>query len=178
MSEGMALVFKAAAFASRRHAGQRRKGASGDPYINHPLEVAHILAADGKIGDPVIIAAGLLHDTLEDTETTASELEEHFGQCVRHLVEEVSDDKTLSREIRRDQQIEKARSYSPGAKAVRIADKISNIRDVMERPPCDWSDERKRRYVEWAVQVAANCRGANAPLEKLFDRVVASFGDR
>jgi (p)ppGpp synthase/HD superfamily hydrolase len=175
MSEGLAMVLKAAAFAARRHAGQRRKGAAGDPYINHPLEVASLLAGPGNIDDPVIIAAGLLHDTLEDTATTAAELEEQFGQCVRHLVEEVSDDKTIPGGVRRELQVQKALAYSPGAKAVRIADKVSNMDDVIHRPPPDWSEARKGRYVEWAARVVEHCRGVNVHLEKLFDERVAVF---
>lgn len=175
MSEGIALVLGAARFASARHAGQRRKGADGGPSVAHPLEVAHLLASVGRIDDPVILAAALLHDTLEDTGTTAEELEERFGQLVRYLVEEVSDDKSLPREKRQELQVGKAKEYSPGARLIRIADKISNLRDLRDRPPPDWQKERRREYLTWASRVVDTCRGANQALEKLFDETAASL---
>lgn len=175
MSEGLSLVIRAARFASSRHAGQERKGIDGGPYFDHPLEVASLLASVGRVDDPVILAAALLHDTLEDTETSPEELEEQFGQLVRRLVEEVSDDKSLPRGERKELQVERSRQYSPGARLIRIADKISNLRGVRDRPPPEWSADRRREYLEWAARVIRNCRGTSPPLEKLFDETAASL---
>ena len=163
----------AARFAAERHAGQLRKGAHAEPYINHPLEVAHLIANVGKVADVDIIIAGLLHDTIEDTHTTADELTERFGETVCGYVLEVTDEKGLPIARRKELQIEHAPHMSHGAKTVKLADKISNIRDVIENPAVDWDIVRHRKYVEWGVNVVAGLRGANAHLEEYFDELVA-----
>ena len=163
----------AARFAAERHAGQLRKGAHAEPYINHPLEVAHLIANVGRISDVDIMIAGLLHDTIEDTQTTADELIERFGDTVCGYVLEVTDGKGLPKSRRKELQIEHAPHMSHGAKTVKLADKISNIRDVIENPAVDWDIVRRREYVEWGVNVVAGLRGANSHLEEYFDELVA-----
>jgi guanosine-3',5'-bis(diphosphate) 3'-pyrophosphohydrolase len=179
-----ALIADALLFAARRHAGQRRKGADRRPYINHPVEVAHLLAVTGGLEDPTLLAAALLHDTLEDTPATADELDSRFGGAVRSLVEEVTDDKALPKGERKAGQIAAAAGYSREAKLIRIADKISNICDVTEHPPEDWGHGRRKRYLDWAEAVVERCRGVSTPLEGRFDtelhkarRVLAGGGD-
>jgi (p)ppGpp synthase/HD superfamily hydrolase len=93
-----------------------------------------------------------------------------FGENVTKLVEEVTDDMTLSYEERKRAQIRKAYFLSDGAKAIKIADKIANIRDVLT-VPLSWSIRRKRQYVEWSQSVVAGCRGVNSMLEKAFDDI-------
>ena len=168
------ILLHAARFAAERHAGQVRKGAHSEPYINHPLEVADLIANVGCVTDLDILLAGLLHDTVEDTGTTADELTERFGETVCGYVLEVSDDKDLPKARRKELQIEHAPHLSPGAKVVKLADKISNIRDVIENPAVDWDLDRRREYVEWGVRVAAGLRGANEHLEAHFDKLVAA----
>jgi len=168
-----ALLLRAAEFASRRHRDQRRKGDDGAPYINHPVSVASILATAGSVEDPVVLAAALLHDTLEDTSTSAGELEALFGAGVRRLVEEVTDDKSLPPAERKELQVSRAGEYSTGARLIRIADKISNLRDVTAHPPRGWSLRRRMEYLEWAGAVVGRCRGVNGRLERLFDEVLA-----
>jgi len=168
MSE-LAKVLEAVSFAASRHRHQRRKGADQSPYVNHPIDVARELAATGGVGDVDVLLAALLHDTVEDTGTRPGELEERFGAAVRRLVEEVSDDKSLSKAERKRLQVERAAALSPGAKLIKLADKICNVREVALDPPHDWSSARRREYFDWAEAVVARLRGTNEALERTFD---------
>ena len=165
----VAQLLQALEFSAYKHRAQRRKGADSSPYINHPISVATILATIGGVTDLAVLQAAVLHDTLEDTETTAAEIEEHFGPEVRGLVEEMSDDKTLPKAVRKRLQIEHAPHSSPKAKLVKLADKIANIRDVTLSPPAGWNENRRREYLEWADNVVAGCRGVNSSLEAYYD---------
>jgi guanosine-3',5'-bis(diphosphate) 3'-pyrophosphohydrolase len=167
-----ARLLRAVAFAARKHREQRRKGRSGTPYINHPVQVASLLAGAGHI-DGALLCAAVLHDVVEDTETTPDELRAAFGTEVAALVAEVTDDRTLSSAERKQRQVEKARSMSPRARLIKLADKIDNVRDVAHDPPPDWSDERRRAYVDFAAAVVAGLRGADAALEAAFDAAAA-----
>ncbi len=169
MSSDLILVLGAASFAADRHRGQRRKDAEASPYINHPLALADILGREGGVEDAEVIAAALLHDTVEDTETSIEELEVRFGKRVAALVAEVTDDKSLPKDERKRLQVAKSASKSPGAKLVKLADKIANLRDLASAPPSNWSDERRVQYFEWAREVVQGLRGTNASLEAAFD---------
>ncbi len=158
-------------FASVKHSGQRRKDGV-TPYINHPIQVAEVMSRVGGVVDLEALQAALLHDTLEDTATTSSEIENAFGRVVRILVEEVTDDKHLGREDRQQRQIKTAHRLSPRAKLIRVADKICNIGDLNDRFPQDWSPKRKRAYLNWAEQVVAECQGCNSALEEHFQRLL------
>src|SRR6201995_4244193 len=122
------LVSEAAEFAARRHNGMARKGRGSEPYINHLAEVASLLASVTDGADAELVAAGWLHDTIEDTDTSHDELAQRFGARVASLVEEVTDDMTLAKSERRRLQVIDAPKKSPDAKLVKIAAKISNIR--------------------------------------------------
>jgi len=159
-------------FASRKHSMQRRKGEDAAPYINHPIAVAYLLAETGGITDIVTLMAAVLHDTIEDTATTRAELDERFGLAVRGVVEEVTDDKSLDDAVRKALQVEHAPSLSSRAKAIKLADKIDNVRDVTAHPPPHWSLARRVQYLDWSEQVVAGCRGTNGPLERLYDDVL------
>ncbi len=113
--------------------------------------------------------AGLLHDTIEDTETTYDELVSEFGTVVADLVAEVTDDKSLEKAKRKRRQVESAPNKSDWAKMIKIADKTSNLRSIIESPPTDWSPERRREYFEWAREVVSGCRGVNVTLDAWFD---------
>lgn len=167
-----AILLRAAAFAAHKHRDQRRKGVAATPYINHPIAVANVLANEAGITDPVVLAAALLHDTIEDTETSQSELVAEFGPAIGAVVAEVTDDKGLLKADRKRLQIEHAAHISYEAKLVKMADKICNVRDLVAAPP-DWSIERKREYFEWAGRVVDRMRGAHGKLEALFDLAFA-----
>ena len=172
-SAPVSTVLAASAFAAHKHRDQRRKGADASPYINHPIAVANVLANEAGITDPRILAAALLHDTIEDTDTTAEELEAEFGRTIAAIVVEVTDDKSLDKRARKRLQIEHAATLSRPAQLVKIADKICNIRDMSGSPPVDWSLERRAEYFSWSKQVIDQMRGVSPVLEKLFDAAYA-----
>jgi guanosine-3',5'-bis(diphosphate) 3'-pyrophosphohydrolase len=166
------LLTKAISFSAKQHRQQKRKGADGEPYINHPLEVLNLLVNVGNVEDERILAAAVLHDTVEDTETSGEDITNLFGAEVCAMVLEVTDDKSLPKDERKQKQIEHAAHLSFGAKQIKLADKISNIRDVTENPPHNWTDKRRMEYVEWGEKVVAGLRGANESLEIYFDEIV------
>ena len=156
-------------FAAERHARQRRKGDAGEPYINHLAEVAALVAEATAGRDPDLVIAALLHDTVEDTETSHDELVQRFGRDVADLVAEVTDDKSLPQAERKRLQVEHAPSRTPRAKVLKLADKTSNLRALAHSPPADWSLERRCDYIEWGRDVVAGLRGASPELEAKFD---------
>jgi (p)ppGpp synthase/HD superfamily hydrolase len=168
----VALLLKAVRFAADKHRDQRRKDKDGSPYINHPIDVAELLATVGGVSDLPTLLAAILHDTVEDTRTTPSQLGKKFGRDVRLLVEEITDDKSLIKDERKRLQIEHAQRLSERAKQIKIADKICNVHDVTHTPPANWSLERKQEYLQWAAKVIKGCRGSNAKLEHRFDEVL------
>jgi (p)ppGpp synthase/HD superfamily hydrolase len=161
-------------FAADKHRDQRRKSREACPYINHPIEVAEILSRVGGVADLTTLQAAILHDTIEDTQTTGEELESHFGAEVRRLVEEVTDDQRLPKTERKRLQIENAPHLSPKAKLIKIADKISNVRDVTHSPPTHWPHQRRCEYLDWAEKVVACLRGLNPALDALFDATLCA----
>ena len=174
MATHMELVLQAAAFAAEKHRNQRRKDEEASPYINHPIQLAYILV-QADIEDPVVLAAALLHDTIEDTKTSLDELEIVFGYEIANIVAECSDDKSLGKLERKQAQIDHAAHISRKAKLVKLADKIANVSDINGAPPAGWSLERKREYYDWAKQVVDRMRGTHAVLEARFD---AEFAKR
>ena len=169
----LGLFVKAVAFAAEKHRNQRRKDAEASPYINHPIALANVLANEGRVSDASVLCAAVLHDTIEDTETTEAELVSTFGQHVASIVLEVTDDKTLEKQVRKQRQIEHAPHISDSAKLVKLADKICNLRDILASPPAAWSAERKQAYFNWATQVVDGLRGIHPELESVFDGLAA-----
>ncbi len=165
------LVLKALAFAAEKHRDQRRKGIEASPYINHPIDLANTLWHLGGVTDAVVIAAALLHDTIEDTNTTPDELQVLFGDQVKKIVLEVTDDQLLSPVLRKRLQVIKAPHKSHMAKLVKLADKICNIQDILHSPPAGWDLKRKQKYFDWAKEVVEGLRGTNSRLENAFDEV-------
>ncbi|HEX9182704.1 MAG TPA: HD domain-containing protein [Burkholderiales bacterium] len=167
------LLLDALAFAAHKHRAQRRKDKEASPYINHPIALADLLANEGGVEDPVTLCAALLHDTIEDTETTYAELRRLFGRPIADVVLEVTDDKGLDKAVRKELQVKHAPQLSQRAKLVKLADKICNLRDIAINPPADWSRKRKREYYEWAKRVIDGVRGTHPGLERIFDRAYA-----
>jgi guanosine-3',5'-bis(diphosphate) 3'-pyrophosphohydrolase len=167
------LVSEAAELAAHRHNGMARKGRGSEPYINHLAEVANLLAAATDGADAELVAAAWLHDSIEDTGTTREELVQKFSERVASLVVECTDDMSLPKSERRRLQVVHAPHKSSGAKLIKIADKISNIRArILPDPSADERDDLAD-YTDWAEQVVAGCRGGNAWLDKTFDEAVA-----
>ena len=165
----LAELVRALAFAADKHRRQRRKDAEASPYINHPIDLCNILVNEANVADPAVLCAAALHDTVEDTDTTLEELAAAFGPEVSALVAEVTDDKSLPKEVRKRLQEEHAPTASFGAQQVKLADKIANLRDLSARPPATWGIERKRAYFDWCKRVIDGVRGRHATLESLFD---------
>jgi (p)ppGpp synthase/HD superfamily hydrolase len=172
MTSNLLLIATAADFAARAHVTQRRKGAAQEPYVNHLAEVALLLTEATGGSDPELVAAGWLHDTLEDTETEREELEARFGGAIASIVAEVTDDKSLPKAERKRLQIETAPEKSRQARMLKIADKTSNLRAMALSPPMGWDLERRNDYIDWAEAVVAGCRGLNERLEDGFDDAV------
>src|SRR5918999_1871432 len=167
------LILRAIDFAARKHRDQRRKDEEASPYINHPIAVSLLLAEIGGIADAEVLSGAILHDTLEDTDTTPEELEGAFGTRIRKLVEEVTDDKSLPRARRKELQVDHACQLSPDAVLIKLGDKISNVLDVTHSPPANWNIQRRREYLDWAEAVVKNCPRVNAALEQHFSHVLA-----
>jgi len=172
-AEGLPLIVRALEFAAHKHRDQRRKDAQASPYINHPIQLANVLVREGGVDDAVVLAAALLHDTVEDTQTTAAELRETFGDKIASIVMEVTDDKNLLKAERKRLQIEHAAHLSREAQLVKLADKICNVRDVADHPPAKWDITRRREYFEWARAVVDQLRGVHPALERKFDEAYA-----
>lgn len=162
------ILLEALELAAHKHRDQRRKDQQKSPYINHPIAVARTLWAAGVRDERVLVAA-VLHDTIEDTETTRAELAARFGEEIAAIVAEVTDDKSLPKAERKQLQVEHAPHLSTEAKLVKLADKTCNLRDMVDSPPHDWSEQRRREYFAWAERVVEGLRGVNAALERAFD---------
>ncbi|MBK7711889.1 MAG: HD domain-containing protein [Bacteroidales bacterium] len=179
MSE-TALILKALEFAAGRHKAQFRKGLDRVPYINHPIQVANLLINEAGETDPVLLAATMLHDVIEDTVNSVDERDEliriisgMFGDQILSLTMEVTDDKTLEKKERKRLQVVNASHKSMNARKLKIADKIMNLRDITDNPPEDWPLQRIKDYFDWAEDVVAGLRGVNSKLEELFDECLA-----
>ena len=175
-----ALILKALEFAAERHRTQFRKGLDRTPFINHPVQVASLLANDAGETDTDLLAAAILHDVIEDTVSSVAEknelvqtMHEIFGTSITSIALEVTDDKTIEKKDRKRLQVENAPFVSLRAKKLRIADKIMNIRDITANPPEDWTLQRIADYFDWAEKVVAGLRGVNLKLEMMFDESLA-----
>lgn len=167
------ILMEAMRFSAEKHRDQRRKNPKQHPYINHPIRVARLLAVDAGIEDTDVIVAALLHDTVEDTETSLEEVEALFGPSVAKIVDEVSDDKSLPKEKRKQLQIDHAPFVSPKAKLVKLADKLDNLTELLVIIPVGWQPERVLQYFDWSEKVIAGLRGTDALLERKLDAVLA-----
>jgi len=175
------LILKALEFAAIRHRKQFRKGRDKTPYINHPIQVANLLANDGGEKDHILLIAAILHDVVEDTVATEKEkkvlidqIREMFGEEVLSVTLEVTDDNRLVKKERKRLQVEHAMGLSERAKKLKIADKIANVRDITINPPVRWSKGRIRKYLDWSERVVEGLRGVNKRLEDIFDETLSA----
>ena len=160
------LLFDAIVFAAEKHKLQKRKG-DGSSYICHSLRVTNTLVLHG-VTDPTVLAAAVLHDTVEDTQTTLDEIEAEFGARVRSIVAEVTDDKSLPQATRKLLQLEHAKHASPEAQMIKMADKYDNFQDLTKTPPQGWDSVRILGYYTWGYDVVLACKDA---LPSLFDEI-------
>lgn len=171
MDNSIGIILKATHFAALKHSSQRRKDVLRSPYINHPIQVAETLWTIGGVREGTILAAALLHDTIEDTKTLPEEIRVQFGEEILALVLEVTDDKSLPKPERKRLQIEHAPHLSPAAKLIKLADKVCNLGDILHSPPPNWSLQRRQEYLLWSEKVVAGLRGINPALEKKYDEI-------
>lgn len=181
LMENIGLILRAMEYAAIRHKNQVRKGEDRLPYINHPIQVANLLADVAGENDPALLTAAILHDVIEDTvdanlskDALIEEIRELFGEEVLNITLEVTDDKNLIKTERKRLQIEHAAGLSLKAKKLKLADKILNVRDITSNPPIGWPIERIIAYFDWAEKVVAGLRGVNPVMEKLFDEVLTA----
>ncbi|MGI9386394.1 MAG: HD domain-containing protein [Methyloligellaceae bacterium] len=165
-------LVRAADFAARKHATQTRKGEAREPYINHLTEVTHILAVSPAGGDLGLLMAALLHDTVEDTDTTFDELEVLFGPDVTALVRAATDDKTLRKDERKRLQVEMSPAKPARARMLKMADKISNLRSMAGSPPAGGESARMLAYGDWTEAVVAGCCMPDGPPDDGLERAV------
>ena len=173
MTQRYADLLAAVSFAATKHSKQRRKDVEASPYINHPLQLAHVLATEGGVSDVETLMAAVLHDTVEDTLTTYEELVRHFGKTVADVVMEVTDDKALVKADRKQHQVDHAPHLSDRAALVKLADKTCNLRDVANSPPAGWPLERKQEYFDWAKRVVDGLPPVSAKMRAAFDGAFA-----
>src|SRR5438094_5402050 len=151
-NDDLGIVEKAYEFSQKNHAGQTR--ASGDPYLVHPLEVACVLA-EMKM-DPAAIAAGLLHDSVEDTSVTAVEIRQEFGEQVAHIVEGVTKIGRIDFSSREEQQAENLRKMMLAmvddirVVLIKLADRLHNMRTLEHLPP-----ERQQKIAKETLEIYA-----------------------
>jgi len=172
--DGIGFVLSAVKFAAEKHRTQRRKDEDESAYITHPIAAASVLWHEAGIRDPITIVGAILHDTVEDTDTSIDEITAKFGETVAQIVGEVTDDKLLPKVERKRLQVEHAPHASARAQQVKLADKICNLRDIADRPPAGWSTERRREYYDWAKRVIDGIRADHPELAVLFDRAFAN----
>ena len=175
MQNELAQLLEAISFAAEKHRNQRRLDHEKSPYINHPIALGVLLVQEGAVEDVEVLQAAILHDTIEDTNTTYEELRVRFGERVANIVAEVTDDKNLPKEVRKQLQVEHAPNKTPEAALVKLADKTCNLRDIAATPPADWSLERRREYFDWAKRVVDNLPRVN---EKLYGAFRAAYALR
>ena len=173
--EQIQAILSAARFAAEKHAGQRRKGDAAEPYVNHLIEVAELVAMALPEPDTNLVIAALLHDSIEDAGVTAEDLASRYGADVAGLVSEVTDDKSLPKQERKRLQVENAPKKSARAQTIKLADKISNLRSMLSSPPAGWDHERRREYFTWARRVVDGLTAPNPMLKAEFETTFSKF---
>lgn len=164
----MVVLTRALVFSANKHRNQRRKDKDASPYINHPIDLLNILVEAG-IRDTTTLAGAVLHDTVEDTETTEQELQQEFGNAIADVVMEVTDDKALAKDERKRLQVVHASEISLRARLVKIADKTANLRDIAHFPPAEWTLTRRQKYFDWAREVVMAAGDVHPALRAVFD---------
>jgi guanosine-3',5'-bis(diphosphate) 3'-pyrophosphohydrolase len=177
VNQEIQTILAAAHYAAEEHASQRRKGAASEPYLNHLIEVAHLVSTTSSEPDPNLIVAALLHDTIEDVGVSKEELTQRFGPDVADLVVEMTDDKALPKQERKQLQIEHASKLSVRAQTIKLADKISNLRSILTSPPTNWDSRRKREYFDWAKRVVDGLTAPNPILKAEFESTLQRFNE-
>ena len=171
-------ICAAVLFAADKHRLQTRKNKEKTPYISHPIGVAYNVMSFGEVRDSAIIIGALLHDTVEDTQTTFEELKEKFGDTVTGYIKEVTDDKSLGRQERKRLQVINAPHKSKGATMIKLADKLYNVNDLISSTPADWSQSRVDNYLQWAQSVVDRLPRVNPKMSEAVDTAINSYWEK
>ena len=166
-------LVRAYALAARAHVDQTRKGEMRIPYINHCCEVAELVSEAGAPLETVI--AAVLHDVIEDSDTTEDELRYAFGDTVAGRVAALTNAPewdALPRAETKAKQAEHMRNADPEVRRIKIADQTSNLRDIAREPKA-WDLADAADYIDGAERVVASCRGVDQVLEAAFDTAAA-----
>lgn len=166
----MKLISKGLMFASEIHINQRRKNKDKTPYVNHLIDVYDILVR-ADIKDENILISALLHDVIEDTKYNYNYIKDNFNSAIADMVFECTDDKKLEKHIRKLKQIETIEKKSEGATLVKIADKISNLKSLIDYPPEGWNKDRLVGYIFWSKKVVEPVLNKNKKLEEEFYKI-------
>jgi guanosine-3',5'-bis(diphosphate) 3'-pyrophosphohydrolase len=174
-AEEIDAIFNAIDFAAEKHRLQLRQNKEKTPYISHPLGVTYNLMHYGEVSDAAVIIGALLHDTVEDTQTTFEEIEKLFGKDAVSYVREMTDDKKLAKMERKRLQVIKASKQSKGAAQINLADKLFNVVDLFHNPPEEWSRTRIDRYYQWVQAVIDRLPAASDPIKKEIQAVIDTY---
>lgn len=173
----VARLMEAVNFAALKHRIQKRKDVDESPYIIHPIAVTTLLAVEAGVSDLLTLQAAVLHDTLEDTDTTYEELVGRFGNEVANAVRENTDDKSIKdKHERKRLQVVNAPHKSLAAARVKLADKTCNLRDIANTPPADWVYADKRKYYESAKKVVDALPDVGEELREIFNAAYTALG--
>ncbi|WP_293291816.1 HD domain-containing protein [Oricola sp.] len=154
-------------FAARAHDGVMRED-RGDAYFNHLAEVA-AMCAELEPFDAVLVAACYLHDTVEDTSVTEADIRAQFGDDIADLVMDVTDPAGLKGKARRERQVAHTAGSGPRVKRLKLADKTSNVEELIGLPDGRFDAKGNAKYLKWARRVVDTCRGLEPTLEARFD---------
>jgi ribosome-associated translation inhibitor RaiA len=171
-------IYDAIDFATDKHRLQTRKNKEKTPYIAHPLGVAYNVIHFGEVKECAVIIGALLHDTVEDTQTTFDEIEKTFEKEVASLVREMTDDKKLASNERKRLQVIEASKKSKGATQIHLADKLYNVVDLLQNPPEGWSRTRIERYYQWVQSVIDRLPQANNKLKDATQKVINDYWEK
>ncbi len=178
MTTDTGKLLEAIEFASEKHKNQFRKNKDKTPYIHHPVQVARTISRHVQNVDNDVLIAAVLHDVLEDTDTSRVELENTFGKKIASIVLEVTDNKNQPKLLRKLLQIKNAKKKSIEAKTIAVADKICNLTDIINDPPVNWNPQRKNMYTDWVEQVVKGMKGANPRLDQLVEEKIRLSRDK
>jgi (p)ppGpp synthase/HD superfamily hydrolase len=159
--------------AAKAHDGQIRDD-KRDAYINHLAEVA-VMCAGLEPFDPVLVAAAYLHDTVEDSDVTEGDIRRDFGDAIADLVMEVTDPSGLKGKARRERQVTHTALADPRVKRLKLADKTSNIEELIGLPAKRFDAKSIDKYLKWSRRVVDVCRGIEPALEARFDASAAKL---
>lgn len=162
-------------FSAQYHSGQYRDGEDKIPYIIHPIGVCILVWESGTGATTDMLIAALLHDTLEDTDATAEEIENLFGPHVLRLVLDLTTDPKLSSKEAKQHQLDHAPYMHEQAKVVKLCDRLYNITDLLNSPPPTWSQEGKDAYIAHTEKLVKALEGAAPFIENEIANIVAAY---